>query len=438
LQILEGIREAKLGKLQHGLLPYSQVKATLSALKARIADWHPDLTLVYDDPLFLYSQDRVRLASSAFGAVIQIPLELVRRDDNALDLYDILTIPVPLSGEEDDALASMISPLPPYMAISTKYYTTLDTHLYGSCHQVKGLHLLVCPFVIPLMGLDVESCVQNLWNDVDKASIFANCPFVFNNINQWGPRALNLENEILLYGIPQPQLRWCAQAQTPSKTQISTYSKIHKKLMCNCNIMSEEVYLKGYICESQSSFNYTLGTMIEDVVNPLTAAFMEDLSQHVQELQRPTMDEAWDSSKIYDALKRAVSPVLNSSDSFQGDNSLSYINLKEAFSEMLQSDTAERAAQSPVTGQLDQWFSLKLWTLAMTLVLSMVGTLGCMLAVYAPCRNGRTASIISAGLLGQAKPTFAWGGKVCRQHSTDLLWQALGTFAIARISPDCG
>jgi len=49
------------------------------------------------------------------------------------------------------------------------------------------------------------------------------------------------------------------------------------------------------------------------------------------------------------------------------------------------------------------------------------------------CRFRQTASLVSAGILSQARSIHALENKVCREHSTDLLIQAAGTITLAAI-----
>ena len=423
--LLRNLRDAERGTLKHGLIAENVLKRALREARIELKEWEVGYDLITTSVEHLYLNSRVRVVVKQEGAVVQIPLEVMKRNTPFLQLFNTYTVPVPLDG--NGSLASKLDLPGSYLAISNKYHITLTKEEIAACHSVGQMQLTICPLTLPLIKRERPSCLSAIYDD-DKADVFGHCPIILNTLTKFGPQVIETSQDLLIFGMKTEHELWCQHDNQPAPLNRLTYSIVPKKYLCQCNIFANEYFLQGYLCNDSQAINFEL----QHPTNGLTTILTADIVQSLKVLNADM--GVWDQVEplLVDVIEHEFAVnVVPEQDLHVGD-------IKEKLQQKLESEILENERSAPKAVAFDSWFGGQLWFLGMTLILSIIGSVGMVWACYNYCQHQKLGTIVAAGLLNSAQPAYALNavGSQCggQFDYVNLLVQAASTLLLAIIS----
>lgn len=423
-EIIWGIGEAKRGILSPTLVPLEVLREALDNATNKLASWKPGYELVINNLIEIYDQARVLIKIVPEGAVLQIPLEVVKANEISMQLFKTLVSPVPLTADSNQA--SEISGLADYIAFNDEKMTTVSTEHLKQCHQMAARNLTVCPSVQALRPRTSPECEGRILADpIDLNQVKTVCEFAFKPINIWGIKIIETNSNLMLFGVKGDGQLWCEEKDVPDEIKLGNFAVLQKNMLCGCSLIGEGFYIKGATCEEK---NQRI-TEVLNPTNPLTKLIVSQTGGDIMDTQGLGALGEDVTNMLWDAV-RGWTPKGNLT--VEG---VEIINGIENFQRELQDSViAQIQGQAPENTQMDTWFTAQDWPMALTFVLSGVGALGCLATMCLMCKQRQTATLVSAGMLGSIKPAYALGGQVCRDQATDLLIQAAGTLSLAMVA----
>jgi len=339
-------------------------------------------------------------------------------------LYSLTSIPVPLNKSQDlGRLASKIDITDTYFAVSKTHYVLINKHQLEACHNVKAHHLTVCPLTFPLMRTSVPSCAMSLYADKDDREVYTQCPIILKSISQWGAQILESEKYLLIFGLQQEHQIWCEHTNQPDPFTSLAYALVSKSLLCRCNVLTNTYFLKGYLCKQIPVSEVS----VEHPQNPFTKSIINDIKTDLNTFS--LQPENWgDDEKIIPQLLQSINNLTVNN---HPDEDLHIADLKRELLHQIERETLTLEREATKITDTSKWFGGSLWFLGLSFVCSIIGTLSCICVCYTFIKHQKTATIVSAGLLGQAKPAFASvDHDTCQYNFIPLLIQAATTLAL--------
>ena len=431
LNFMDNLRDAQRGVLKHHLISKEKLSKTIRMAVEHLNEWQPDYTVLNTNVKDLYKDNRVRISINKKGAIVQLPLEVIKKQTPIMKLYKFSSIPVPLTNNSAN-MASMLDPLHKFIAISDKHYTLLNEEQINTCHTPVKSNLTICPITIPMVKIEQQkSCLLSIYKNESSDLIYKNCPVTINTISQFGPQILETSEKILIFGVESDYQIICEFDNQPQTLQSLSYAIFSKMLMCKCNIITSHYFLKGYLCEKTNPND--LFVDIEHPYNRLTKQIIGDIQKSINNFQfSPT-----DFTNATTAIAKAIYDLNEIGKNRIHKTDLHVYDLKKEILNKIEQDILVEEQSQPKAIETQKWFGGDLWLLGLSFIFSIVGTISSLCFCYIFIKQRQVASVIGAGLLSQSTSVYATspdGIPELKLQFIYLLIQAACTLALAVIS----
>ena len=223
-RLLENLRSAQKGILNHGLIDKQKLIEAINHAKEVLLEWSPDFTILATDVNKIYQHSRVHIQVSEIGATVQLALELKQKSTPFLRTFHFETIPVPLNDTSD--LATKIVTDTSIVAVSDSHYVSMSQKQYENCEILIPNDLKVCHFTLPLVRREIGSCLINLLDNKPKQMVYQSCPVQLNTFEQWGPSMISSEHAFLIFGVAQEHQIFCDNDKIPQNYENLKYAYI--------------------------------------------------------------------------------------------------------------------------------------------------------------------------------------------------------------------
>lgn len=229
LSLQSSVQSLVEGKLTPFLLPKQVIAQTMSEIQSILHNKYSGFHLIVADPVELYRNAQFFYARKAMQLYITVKFPIASRA-NALNLYRIISLPVPVNNTSQHA--TQLLDLPDYLAVTyhQQFYANIPNTKLMTC---KHDNSYLCDFNIPLTPVRVPSCVWSVFTN-DKVQIYKNCNFRFRQ-SLLKPTVLEITaSSVLIYNTPKVSVN-CPQNQYT----IPGCSFCIHSIPCMCTVSSD-------------------------------------------------------------------------------------------------------------------------------------------------------------------------------------------------------
>ena len=430
LNFINNLRDAQRGVLKHDLLTKERLSKTIKMAVDHLLEWQPDYSVLDTNVQNLYRDNRVKISINYNGAIVQLPLEVIKKQTPIMKLFKFSGIPIPLDNATNN-MASMIDPIHKFIAISDKHYTLLNEEQINTCHTPAKNKLTICPVTVPMIKLEQSSCLLSIYKNENSKLVYKYCPVLINTVHQFGPQILETGKKILIFGVEKEYQIICEFDNQPQNMKSLSYAVINRALMCKCNIITSNYFLKGYLCEKSEPADMYIN--VEHPTNRLTTMIIDDIQNSINNFHY--VPDKYEN--VTNAIAEAISKLNSIGKNKIHKTDLHISDLKEKILDQIEQEILVEEQTQPKAIQTNKWFGGELWLLGLSLVCSLIGTLSCACFCYICIKHKQVASVIGAGLLSQSKPVYADSDASIPELKLQLIYlliQAACTLALAIIS----
>lgn len=246
-EVMEGVNELTHDRLSPYLISTDMLKGALEQVQEVLSDRYPNLYIVHSDPEVFYQHTISKLIRFRNSLFITIDIPVVSGYHKYL-LYEILTIPVPITDSTNHSTLAVN--LPDYIGLDlhANNYIEVDEQQYRQCTGHWEKH---CPSLLSDRSISSSSCALAILFNA-KGNIMQKCDFVFQkdamipSIIEIAPGNLLVSNiksitlECEQGPINQNGCKYCI-ISIPCSCAISADPFIIPERINNCNRTSRQV-----------------------------------------------------------------------------------------------------------------------------------------------------------------------------------------------------
>ena len=204
----------------------------LGQIQNHICDIYYDMKLV----TFRIDQDR--------NLIIQFPIFVQPYTQQALILYQLETVPVPIIDENHNAQSyTELKIKKPYITLNSETYISIRQQELATCKRIG--YKFYCKELFVVRHKTIHSCESAIYFDLDMEIIKQNCNFLFYyNKTDITQTVLDGGNEIILANWPTDKHIICSiNNDIPIEIPSHPYILVNRSVLCNCRIEAENNYL---------------------------------------------------------------------------------------------------------------------------------------------------------------------------------------------------
>ena len=233
------------GYLPIYLLPPSKLKRILNEVRIAITKSNKDYDLVltrlyiyYDMKLVTFGIDNQR------NLIVQFPVFIQPYTQKRLIMYQIETISVPISDENEQAQSyTQLKIDKPYIALNTETYITLHTQELSTCKKIE--YEYYCEELFIVKSKTRYSCTTAIYFKLGLEVIKENWEFEFHyNKTDVKPTVLDGGYQIILANWPSYKKIMCAHNNNiPISIPSHPYALMNRSILCNYDVEAENNFL---------------------------------------------------------------------------------------------------------------------------------------------------------------------------------------------------
>ena len=469
---LDGLETLATGRLSHSLIEPEQLKHMLKFVEEDLQDNYVEYELAIKEINIYYDLPSVSYTMIKDMIVIQIPIYIKHYNSEKLDLFHVTSIPVPFHADMQYPEANghqpytWIVPKHDMLAMSENKYMSVKSEEIQYCKKIADTYY--CENLLLVTHKSRHTCESAIYWNATLDVIQENCDIEYAHEYLPQPQILDTGELLLLAGIPGPWSIFCNAAQEiPVQIQAGPYVLIKRKYLCLCAISAGPYYLQETISSCSDDpdlqtrkgdnfhYLYTINTAVAEAfgttIPQISAGVTSDIENSPSELMIELRNELVKlSDKILTDKPIEITiadcqihetdddeeNVLNT-DMF--DEFIDFEPVFEAIknNEELYMNAEDKAADM---AEISSWFSHYVW-FALMFLLSIAGTIGLILALYALGRlivvkgimtnlNAGLTKIVTTMIpLGLPKPAEAIPPEetiMACDYNTILNWKFLG------------
>ena len=262
LQLQASIQSLVEGRISPFLIPKHDFAHTLNQIQATLTKYYPGFYLTHPHPAYYYTTPNFMFTRNHSSLYITVRFP-VSSHAQPLQLYKIISLPIPVTSNTSLKHATQLLDLPQYLALSYQhdYYLPLYSSDLTNC--VHG-NVIYCNFNMALVPTSVPQCSLSLFqNDVKQVSRLCNFRFLENHISH---DIIELTpTSVLVFDSEELDLD-CPQSQR--KIPGCTFCVID--LPCRCSLSSKNVYFSPRLVHCYNS------SLDFSVLHPVNLALVQE------------------------------------------------------------------------------------------------------------------------------------------------------------------
>ena len=430
LEFVKNLRDAQRGTLRQSLLSKERISKAVDLAIEHLTEWQPNYYLLNTNVNHFYKENRIKTSFGSKGVILQLPLEVVKRQTPIMALYKFSSVPIPFANSTTK-MASQLDPRHKFIALTDSHYTLLNEEQLNTCHTPVSNNLTICPMSVPMVKLSQSSCLLSIVNNDKPEIIYKQCPILVNSISQFGPQILESRKNLIVFGVDSHYQIICDLDNQPQNMKSLQFAVIPKTLLCSCNIITSNYFLKAYLCEKTTPNN--VFSTIEHPENILSDFIIDDIQKSISkiDLRPPAYNNATS------AINASIAKLLAIGKSSIPKEDMHLNELKEHILSDIEQTILLDEKNQPKAIQTKEWFGGELWLLGLSFILSIVGTISSLCFCYIFIKQKQVTSVIGAGLLSQSASVYAASTDSIPEIKVQLIYlliQAACTLALAIIS----
>ncbi|KAK3100591.1 hypothetical protein FSP39_022245 [Pinctada imbricata] len=247
---LSAVQSLVEGKISPFLIPRSKFNAVIKSITKSLQKHHKGFFLTYTDPSYFYSHAKFIYARHYANLYISVKFP-VSTHEKPLQLYKIITLPVPLNNTSNHA--TQLLNIPDYLAVTHHhdYFVHLSSTDLQKCTSTP---LSLCTNNLPLSPLSTPDCIMAIFENKPKR-VAKLCDFRFVP-NILKSQLIELSStSVIVYKVDSLK-RNCPDEQTI--VEGCTFCLMN--IPCKCSFSTDTLYLPPRLvsCYNENSNGTTL------------------------------------------------------------------------------------------------------------------------------------------------------------------------------------
>ena len=410
---LDGLETLATGRLSHSLIEPEQLKRMLRYVEGDLQNNYVEYELAIREVNIYYDLPTVSYTMVEDMIVIQIPIYVKHYNSEKLELFHVTSVPVPFHADTQYPEANgrqpytRIVPKHDMLAMSDNKYMSMKSEDVQYCKKISDT--LYCENLLLVTHKSEHTCESAIYWNASNEVINEKCDIEYAHEYLPQPQILDTGKLILLAGLPGPWSIFCNAAQEiPVQIQAGPYVLIERKYLCLCAISAGPYYLQETIssCTDDPLLQTSKGDRFHYLYTINTAvakAFGTDIPQITEGLESLDEDSAPDlmidlhsklielSDKILvdEPVELTVSDCKihapdDDDDVLNTETFDDFIGFEPVFEAIKRDQELYMNAEDKAAdmAEISSWFSHYVW-FALMFLLSLAGTIGLILAIYA-------------------------------------------------------
>ena len=239
------IRILAKGYLLISLITPKKLREILNDVKTAIGKTNPDYDLVIDRLYLYYDMQLVTFGINKDKILtMQFPVFIQSYTQQLLILYQIATVPVPITDQNTQAQSYIHLQInKPYIALNSETYISVMQQKLRTCIRIG--YEFYCKELFVVKHKSKFSCESTIYFNLNAETINKNCKFKFYyNKTDITPTVLYGGDEIILANWPNDKHIICnINNDMLIKIPSHPYVLVNKSALCNCGIEAENHFL---------------------------------------------------------------------------------------------------------------------------------------------------------------------------------------------------
>ena len=199
-------------------------------------------------PVFTTLQNYYQQAMTSFTnteKIVQIPILFKNRLQKPMNLYKMITVPVPYEKdtyEEKHNTYTQLKLKEDHIAVTDDAYITLYGHQLQGCYKQGPTYY--CESLHFTSHTSEHNCASAIYFQAPSEQVIEKCRFVYYDNRTPELKILETQTVILLSNLPRPwQLICRSQTEHPVPMASAPYAFIKREDLCPCGIIAQHYFL---------------------------------------------------------------------------------------------------------------------------------------------------------------------------------------------------
>ena len=202
---LDGLSTINTGRLSQSLVSPDVLHPLLTRVVADIIKRNPDFLPVFTNLQSYYEQVMTSFTNTKKMLIVQIPILFRNRVQKAMNLYKMVTVPVPFDRdtyEENQNTYTQLKLKEDHITITDDAYITLHGHQLQGCYRQEPTYY--CESLHVTSHTSEHNCASSNNFQASAEKVDEKCRFIYYHDHIPEPKILETQSLILLSNLPRP------------------------------------------------------------------------------------------------------------------------------------------------------------------------------------------------------------------------------------------
>ena len=242
---LGGLSTVNTSRLSPVLISPDVLYRLITQVVTDIIRRNPDFIPMFTTLQNYYQQAMTSFTNTEKMLIVQIPILLKNRLQKPMNLYKMVTVPVPFDKdtyEEKHNTYTQLKSKEDHIAVTDDAYITLHGHHLQGCYKQGPTYY--CESLHFTSHTSEHNCTSAIYFQAPSEQVVEKCRFVHYHNHTPEPKILETQTLILLSNLPRPwQLICRIQTEHPVPMAGSPYAVIKREDLCPCGIIAQHYFL---------------------------------------------------------------------------------------------------------------------------------------------------------------------------------------------------
>ena len=225
---LDGLSTVNTGQLSPALVSPDVLYQLITQVVTDIIKRNPSFIPVFTTLQNYYQQTTNSFTNTEKMLIVQIPILFKNRHQKPMNLYKMVTVPVPFdqdTHEEKHNTYTQLKLIEDHIAVIDDAYITLHGHQLQGCYKQGPTYY--CESLHFTSHTSEHNCASAIYFQAPAKQVVAKCRFVYYHNHVLEPKILETQTLILLSNLPRPK----------------TYTVIKREDLCSYGIIAQHYFL---------------------------------------------------------------------------------------------------------------------------------------------------------------------------------------------------
>ena len=253
---LTGLDTLGTGRLTFQVLDPDELDRFLSAIRRQLRRERSPFQLAFNHTYQFYAEPMVMFTNTHDQLLVNVPILLRLATQKPLNLYSIVTVPMPFDTEMLDGRNNeytFINNSYPYMALNEHNYIPLTETQLRMCDKMGPTYYCQNSYV--LRQRTQHTCESAIYYKMDAKTITKHCQAKFTANVEFPPKVLDAGETMVLFNLPRPWILLCIQEKQPTEIDFATYKVVDRKEFCECSLTARSFQLDETLVKCTPEIN---------------------------------------------------------------------------------------------------------------------------------------------------------------------------------------